>query len=105
VQVRLAFQILNLEKRILQAVKTSRPDGSMLYEALCVDREVWHRTQEVLLHTHSPKSPTAPSPAEASGGARTGETTHKIIGELIQLVDKHLCEVFPFFSFFSFFQI
>ncbi|ELR25404.1 uncharacterized protein ACA1_293050 [Acanthamoeba castellanii str. Neff] len=38
-EVRLAFQILNLEKRILQAMKTSRPDGSMLYEALCVDRE------------------------------------------------------------------
>jgi hypothetical protein len=106
VQVRLAFQILNLEKRILQAVKTSRPDGSMLYEALCVDREVWHRTQEVLLHTHSPRSPTAPNPSEPSGG-RTGETTHKIIGELIQLVDKQLCEVFspPFFSFLSFMLI
>jgi hypothetical protein len=88
--VRLAFQILNLEKRILQTIKASRPDRSMLYEALCVNREVWHCTQEVLLHTHSPKSATGDDQPRQP---RTDEATHKIIGELIQLVDKHLNEV------------
>lgn len=83
----LTFQILSLEKRLLQVIRSSCPDGSMLYEALFFDSEAWEGLHSTLC------SFSKELEADNHPQNQPNEGQKAILKELLEVAKKHLTKV------------